>query len=425
MPPLDIAANGAKCEDLEKVVIEGNLEKFFQIGAQLPPQEKEGLVGFLKRNIDVFAWDACNALGIDPAFICHHLNVNPSIAPKKQPPRRLLREHVDVIRDEVMKLKRAEAIKEFFYLEWLANIVVVKKKSGKWRVCVDFKNLNKACLKVPFPMPQIDQLVDAMVGHPRMSFLDAFQDYHQIPLALEDQEKTVFVMPTGNYHYKVMSFGLKNIRSTYQRMMIRMFEPQLGKNIEIYVDDMVVKSKVVSEHLEDLDGIFNVLRRHKLRLNTSKCSFGMGSGKFLGYMVTHRGIEVNPDQIKTINDLKPPRNAKEIQKLVGMIATLNRFISKSADRCQPFYLPINKWKGFEWSEDCTAAFQQLKEYLSWPPIMSSPAADKVLYAYIAVAPHVVSLVLIREDSDLQRPVYYVSKLLHEAEVRYSPWRRQY
>ena len=137
-----------------------------------------------------------------------------------------------------------------------------------------------------------------------------------------------------------------------------MFKPRLGNNIEIYVNDMVVKSKVVTEHLEDLGDIFDVLRRHKLRLNASKCSFSVGSGKFLGYMVTHRGIEVNPDQIK--------------------------------------------------------------EYLSRPPIMSSPAADEVLYTYIAVAPHAVSLVLIREDNGLQRPVYYVSKSLHEAEIRYSP-----
>ena len=129
---------------------------------------------------------------------------------------------------------------------------------------------------------------------------------------MEDQEKTAFVTPTRNYHYKVMPFGLKNAGSTYQRMMTRMFEPQLVKKIEIYVDDMVVKSKVVTEHLEDLGDIFNVLRRHKLRLNASKCSFGVGSGKFLGYMVTYRGIEVNPDQIKAINDLKPPRNAKEV-----------------------------------------------------------------------------------------------------------------
>ena len=119
---------------------------------------------------------------------------------------------------------------------------------------------------------------------------------------------------------------------------------------------MVVKSRVVSKHLRDLGSTFGVLRKHKLRLNASKCSFGVGSGKFLGYMVTHRGIEVNLDQIKAINDLKPPQNAKEVQKLTGMITALNRFISKSADRCRPFYLLINKWKGFEWSEDCVVAF---------------------------------------------------------------------
>ena len=147
-----------------------------------------------------------------------------------------------------MKFKQAGAIKEVFYLKWLANTVVVKKKKNwKWRVCVDFTNLNKACPKDPFPMLQIDQLVDAMVGHPRMSFLDAFQGYHQIPLGLDDQEKTTFITLIGNYHYKVMSFDLKNAGSTYQRMMTRMFEPQLGNSIEVYIDDMVVKSKVVSE----------------------------------------------------------------------------------------------------------------------------------------------------------------------------------
>ena len=178
-----------------------------------------------------------------------------------------------------------------------------------------------------------------------------------------------------------MPFGLKNAGSTYQRMMTRMFESQLDKNIEIYVDDMMVKSKVVFEHLGDLGGTFNVLRKHKLRLNAFKCSFGAGSGKFLGHMVTHRGIDLKPDQIKAINDLKPPRNAKEVQKLTGMITALNRFISRSADRCKPFYPLINKWKGFKWSENYTVAFQQLKEYLSRPLIMSSPTADEVLYAY--------------------------------------------
>ena len=135
-----------------------------------------------------------------------------------------------------------------------------------------------------------------------------------------------------------MPFGLKNARLTYQRMMTKMFEPQLGKNVEVYIDDMVVKSKLVFEHLADLTSIFEILREHKLHLNVSKCSFGVGSGNFLGYMVTHRGIEVNPDQIKAINSLQPPRNPKEVQKLTGMMVTLNRFISRSAERCKPFFL---------------------------------------------------------------------------------------
>ena len=235
---------------------------------------------------------------------------------------------------------------------------------------------------------------------------------------MDNQKKTAFVTPIGNYHYKVMPFGLKNAGSTYQRMMTKMFEPQLGRNIEVYIDDMVVKSKVVFEHVEDLTSIFGILRKHKLRLNASKCSFGVGSGKFLGYVVTHRGIEVNPDQIKAINDLQAPWNPKEVQKLTGITAALNRFISRSADRCRPFFLLLHKWKGFEWTEKCAVAFQQLEEYLSRLPIMSSPEVDEVLFAYLAVASNAISFVLIREDNDIQRLVYYVSKSLHEAVVRY-------
>ena len=143
-----------------------------------------------------------------------------------------------------------------------------------------------------------------------------------------------------------MPFGLKNARSTYQQVMTKMFEPQLGKNVKVYIDDMVVKSKLVSEHIGDLTSIFEILREHKLHLNASKCSFGVGLRKFLGYMVTHRGIEVNLDQIKAINNLQPPRNPKEVQKLTGMMAALNRFISKSAERCRPFFLLLHKWKEF-------------------------------------------------------------------------------
>ena len=140
----------AKYKDLEKVVVGNDSERFFQVGSELPPQEREELIRFLRENVDVFAWDAYEAPGIDPNFICHHLNVNPSVTPKKQPPRHPSKEHANAVRDEVMKLKKVGAIKEVFYLEWLANTIVVKKKSGKWQVCVDFTDLNKACPKDPF-----------------------------------------------------------------------------------------------------------------------------------------------------------------------------------------------------------------------------------------------------------------------------------
>ena len=156
MLSIDETSEDVECEDLVKIIIRDDPEKFFQVGSQLPQQEREELIGFLKQNIDVFAWNTFEAPGVDPEFICHHLNVNPLVTPKKQLPPCPSKEHAEAVREEVAKLKQAGAIKEVFYLEWLANMVVVKKKSGKWRVCVDFTDLNKACPKDPFSMPKID-----------------------------------------------------------------------------------------------------------------------------------------------------------------------------------------------------------------------------------------------------------------------------
>ena len=210
-------------------------------------------------------------------------------------------------------------------------------------------------------MPKIDQLVDATYEHSRMSFLDAFQGYHQIALATEDRDKTVFISPDANYHYIVMPFGLKNARATYQRMMTRMFQDKIGCTVEVYIDDMVVQSKQEVWHVEDLQGVFGILRQHRLRLNAEKCAFGVGAGKFLGYLITNRGIEVNPDQIEAVKRLKSLSNLKEVQVLTGMLAALNRFISKFSDPCRLFYQLLKKWRGFRWDDECEKAFQDLKE----------------------------------------------------------------
>ncbi|PKA58544.1 RNA-directed DNA polymerase like [Apostasia shenzhenica] len=214
---------------------------------------------------------------------------------------------------------------------------MVKKASGKWRMCVDFRSLNRACPKDTYPLPRINTIVDRTVGYEIMSFLDAFSGYHQIWMAKEDEEKIVFITDYGTYCYKVMPFGLKNVGATYQRMIDAVFKNQRGMNLEAYVDDVLVKSKTLTEHLGDLREALNTLRRYNLKLNPAKCTFDTTSGKFLGYLVSVRGIEANLDKISAIQSMPSPKTAKEIQKLAGRINSLGRFISNAGDRCSPFF----------------------------------------------------------------------------------------
>uniref|UniRef100_A0A2N9ESA7 RNase H type-1 domain-containing protein n=1 Tax=Fagus sylvatica TaxID=28930 RepID=A0A2N9ESA7_FAGSY len=408
------------CEELETVTFSSDPEKYFKIGRELSPVDRTELIGFLANNMDVFAWDPYEVSGVDPNYIEHQLNTDPHSKPVQQRARRSAPVHAEAVQKEVERLLQAGAIREIQYPTWLSNTVVVKKKNGKWRVCVDFTNLNQACPKDPFPLPKIDQLVDATAGHDRMSFLDAFQGYHQIALSTEDREKTAFITPLGIYCYKVMPFGLKNAGAMYQRMVTKMFKNQIGKTMEIYIDDMVVKSRSSQNHLKDLTETFRILRLHKLRLNASKCVFGVGSGKFLGFMVSHRGIEVNPDQIKVIQELKAPQTHKEVQRLTGMTAALSRFISRSADRCQPFFQLLKKSTIFKWDDRCVSAFEDLKKYLSSSLLLSNPTSGEPLFLYLAVSDRAVSAVLIRIKDTVQCPVYYASKTMTEAETRYPP-----
>ena len=147
--------------------------------------------------------------------------------------------------------------------------------------------------------------------------MDAFSGYNQIKMDEADQEKTSFVTSQGLFCYEVMPFGLKNAGATYQRLVNHMLRPQIGRNVEVYVDDMLVKSLDEGRHLDDLQETFNTFRRYNMKLNPSKCAFGVALGKFLGFMVSHRGIEANPEKIKSILDMKPSQNIKEIQSFTG------------------------------------------------------------------------------------------------------------
>uniref|UniRef100_A0A2N9IA87 Integrase catalytic domain-containing protein n=1 Tax=Fagus sylvatica TaxID=28930 RepID=A0A2N9IA87_FAGSY len=236
-------------------------------------------------------------------------------------------------------------------------------------------------------------------------------------MAEEDQEKTAFITSRGLFCYKVMPFGLKNAGATYQRLVNRMFHDQIGRNVEVYVDDMLVKSKKDDDHLADLKETFQALRRYNMKLNPAKCVFGVSSGKFLGFMVSQRGIEANPDKIKAILEMTPPKTVKEVQSLTGKAAALNRFVSRSTDKCLPFFKILRK--AFQWTEECQQAFEELKAYLTSPPLLSPSQTGEALYLYLAVSASAVSSALIREEERVQKPVYYTSRALRGAEERYT------
>ena len=216
--------------------------------------------------------------------------------------------------------------------------------------------------------------------------------------------------------FRSMPFRLKNAGATYQRLVNHMFHPQIERNVEVYVDDMLVKSQDEEIHPDDLQETFDTLRQYNMKLNPSKCAFGVSSGKFLGFMISHRGIEANPDKIQAILDMKPPQNVKEVQSLTGRVAVLNRFVSKATDKCLPFFRVLRK--AFEWTDDCQRAFEDLKAYLTTAALLSPSVLGEELYLYLAVTPHAVSSALIRKEGRVQKLVYYTSRALRGAEARY-------
>ena len=269
--------------------------------------------------------------GVPREFAEHSLNVHPDARPVKQGLRRFDDRRRRTIGKEIIRLIAANFIREVIWTDWVANPVLVpKKNTEELRMCIDYTGLNKACPKDPFALPRIDQVVDATAGSELLCFLDAYQGYHQIRMKESDELKTSFVTPYGTYCYITMPFGLKNAGATYQRCMQNCLAKQIGKNVHVYVDDIAVMTKVKENLLDDLRETFANLRAFKIKLNPLKCVFGVPTGKLLGFIISHRGIEVNPEKIKAILEIKRPVCLKDVQRLTG---------SAAAD-------PVRRWTSF-------------------------------------------------------------------------------
>jgi hypothetical protein len=290
------------CEDIA--------EQKVLLGSQLFDEQEKTLLRFMFNNKDVFAWTSNDFCGVNRDIIDHSLNVDPFFRPRKQRLQKMSDNKAEGARNKVKSLLSAGVIREATYPEWLANTVMVKKANGKWRMCIYFTYLNKACPKDEFPLPRIYSLVDAAASSELMSLLDCYLGYHQIWMKKEDEPKTSFITPSCTYCYLWMPEGLKNDGGSFNRMTLKVLHSQIGRNVLTYVDDIIVKSTKQENHVADLQETFANFRQAGLKLNPEKCVFGVKKGKFLGCLVSTKGIEANPSKIEAILRMEPPNSKK-------------------------------------------------------------------------------------------------------------------
>jgi hypothetical protein len=265
--------------------------------------------------------------GVRKELIEHEVHLHPHAKPIKQRLGRFTQDMNDVIKKEITRLLDASFIKEVYHPDRLTNPILVPKKNKEWRMCVDYTNLNKARKKDPFGLPRTDQVMDSTAGCSLSSFLDCYSGYHQFLLKEEDQIKTSFITPFGAFCYTTMPFILKSAGATYQRGIRWSLFSQLERNVEAYVGEVVVKTQEEEGLISDLAETFANLRKFKMKLNPEKCTFGVPSGKLLGYMVPRRGIDPNPEKVSAITKMKLPESLHDVQKLMGCMAAFSRFIS--------------------------------------------------------------------------------------------------
>ncbi|XP_057746519.1 uncharacterized protein LOC130965775 [Arachis stenosperma] len=368
--------------DMEKLQIGPTKEEYTFINRNLPYDLKEELSQLLKQNRDLFAFTPADMPGISPDLMSHHLAVDPLAKPVAQRRRKMSPDRAAEVQKQVKALLEANFIRELPYTTWLSNVVLVRKSNRKWRMCVDYTDLNKACPKDAFPLPNIDGLVDTASGHRYLSFMDAYSGYNQIPMHRPDEEKTAFITPDGTYCYRVMPFGLKNAGATYQRLVNKIFRNLSGNKIEVYIDDMLAKTESGEQLTDDLKVIMDTLREHQMRFNPTKCAFGMEAGKFLGFMITQRGVEANPEKYRAVLEMtRTP---------------------------------------FKWETECEEAFQHFKRVLAEPPILAKPQTGETLYLYLSITEETIAAALVRENEKKeQKPIYFISKVLQDTEARYS------
>jgi hypothetical protein len=337
-----------------------------KLSKSLPPEQKLKYIELFKEYSDVFAWGYEDLKAYDTSIIQHRIPIKEDQKPFRQKLRRINPKLLPLIEKEIKKMYDAKIIVPLRFSKWVSNLVPTRKKTGEIRLCIDFRNLNKASLKDNYPLPKMDHLLQSVVGSSRISLLDGFSGYNQVLVHPDDQEKTAFTTPWGTFMYVKMPFGLMNAGATFQRAMDIAFVEESGKFIVVYLDDVTVFSQSDDEHLRHLRRVFEKCRRFGISLNPKKCLFGLEEGKLLGHIISKEGIRIDPSRIEAILKIEHPRNLKELQSFIGKINFLRRFIPNLAELLRNITNMLKKDAKIKWDPESRQSFEQVKRALTSP-----------------------------------------------------------
>ncbi|MCO5559818.1 hypothetical protein L7F22_013422 [Adiantum nelumboides] len=407
----------AREEDTVPVPIKGD-DKVVLLGASLEPSLWDELISLCQEYHDIFAWDYTELKGFPPELVVHRIPLKPGALPVRQRQRRLPEHYREGVYMEIKKLLEAGLIFPVDNTEWVSPIVVVPKKNKHLRICVDYKQLNKATIKDYYPLPFIDQILDSLAGREIYAFLDCFSRYNQMAIADEDKLKTTFTTIFGTYAYHVMPFGLCNAPSSYQRYKHDCFRDDLIDFLKIFMDDIGVGT-TRDAFVKSVHYVFQKCREKSIALNAKKCVFGVSYGILLGHLISSHGIAMDPKKVEALLAFPTPTTVCQVRGFLGAAKHYSRFIKDMAHLILPLNTLLRVEHKFHWGDSQQESFTSLKQAFTVAPIVKPPDVSKPFHLFFACSSSVISACIAQLYDKKMHPIAYYSRKLKDAETRYT------
>eukprot|EP00253_Pinus_taeda_P033072 PITA_33072 len=394
--------------------------RYVNLSTHLSVDQSVDYCNLMRQFADVFAWEYSDLKTYDKNIIQYKIPLEKDTVPFKQKLRPINPILLPLIEKEIKKLLAAKIIIPLRYSKWVANLVVVRKKSGEIRLYVDFHNLNKCSKKDNYPLLKMEHLLQKVSGAKVLSFLDGFSGFNQIAVHSNDQEKTAFTTPWGTFMYAKMPFGLMNVGATFQRAMDIAFVGEKDKFVLIYLDDIIVYSNSHQNHIQHLKRVFLKCKRFGISVNPKKSQFDLNEGKLLGHIMSTTGVQIDPERVKEIQALTIPRSKKDIQSFLGKINFVRRFIPNFAELVKHVTSMLKRGAEVKWIDMARKSFEPIKKAIMEAPTLISPNYNKEFHIFSFSSEDTIATVLLQQDEKgSEHPVAFFSKNLRDAELRYD------